>query len=196
MILSAFKEIVTKAVIGKGKKYYKNSYTIETEFLPTTVLGCWVINHSFKGTDVGGKIVINGSFDVNVWYSYENDTKTTVITKKITYSEAVMVRQKETTDTTTKDIIVRSLKQPSCTNAKENGKTINIEIEKELGIEVVGDTKIKVPIEEEEDPWDLIDDNEYNEEVSTEIDKSIKKDYLKEDYLKNNTDKETTKQKE
>lgn len=185
MILSAFKEIVTKAVIGKGKKYYQNAYTIETEHIPTTVLGCWVINHSFKGTDVGGKIVINGSFDVNLWYSYDNDTKTTVITKKITYSEAVMVRQKETTDATTKDIIVRSLKQPSCTNAKENGKTISIEIEKELGIEVVGDTKIKVPIEEEEEPWDLIDDEEYNDNVSKEIDKNVNTDYLKEDYLKN-----------
>ena len=184
MILSAFKEIVTKAVIGKGKMYYKNSYTIETEHIPTTVLGCWVINHSFKGTDVGGKIVIDGSFDVNLWYSYDNDTKTTVITKKITYSESVMIRQKETTDTTTKDIIVRSLKQPSCTNAKENNKTISIEIEKELGIEVVGDTKIKVPIEEEEDPWDLIDDDEYNDSVSEEIDKAVKKDYIKADYLK------------
>lgn len=43
--MPAFKEIVTKAIIGKGKKYYKNSYTIETENEPTTVLGCWVINH-------------------------------------------------------------------------------------------------------------------------------------------------------
>lgn len=190
--MSAFKEIVTKAVIGKGKKYYKNAYTIETEHIPTTVLGCWVINHSFKGTDVGGKIVINGSFDINLWYSYDNDTKTTVITKKITYSEAVMVRQKETTDATTKDIIVRSLKQPSCTNAKENGKTISVEIEKELGIEVVGDTKIKVPIEEEEDPWDLIDDEEFNDNVSREIDSSIKTDYLKEDYLKGEESKTVT----
>lgn len=184
MILSAFKEIVTKAVIGKGKKYYKNAYTIETEHVPTTVLGCWVINHSFKGSDVGGKILINGSFDVNIWYSYDNDTKTTVITKKITYSESVMVRQKESTDSSSKDIVVRSLKQPSCINARENGKTISIEIEKELGIEVVGDTKIKVPIEEDEDPWDLIDDSEYTEEVSKEIEESVKKDYLKEDYLK------------
>ena len=95
-----------------------------------------------------------------------------------------MVRQKETTDANAKDIIVRSLKQPSCTNAKENGKTISIEIEKELGIEVVGDTKIKVPIEEEEDPWDLIDDTSYNEEVEKEIDKSINTNYLKEDYLR------------
>ena len=196
MILSAFKEIVTKAVIGKGKKYYKNAYTIETEHVPTTVLGCWVINHSFKGSDVGGKILINGSFDVNIWYSYDNDTKTTVITKKITYSESVMVRQKESTDSSSKDIVVRSLKQPSCINARENGKTISIEIEKELGIEVVGDTKIKVPIEEDEDPWDLIDDSEYTEEVGKEIEQSIKKDYLKEDYLKEEEKKTNSDSKE
>ena len=56
MILSAFKEIVTKAVIGKGKKYYKNAYTIETEYIPTTVLGCWVINHVLVSGDNHCKI--------------------------------------------------------------------------------------------------------------------------------------------
>ena len=178
--MSAYKEIVTKAIIGKGKKYYKNTYTIETENEPSTVLGCWVINHKFKGTDVGGKIVIDGSIDVNIWYSYNNDTKTTVITKKIKYSEAVMVNQKETTDSSNKDIIVRSLKQPNCVNAKEDGKNILIDIEKELGIEIVGDTKVKVAIEEDEDPWDVIEDTEYTEEVDKEIDNNVKEDYLKE----------------
>lgn len=178
IILPAFKEIVTKAIIGKGKKYYKNSYTIETENEPTTVLGCWVINHKFKGSEVGGKIVVDGSFDVNIWYSYDNDTKTTVITKKISYSESVMVRQRESTDSTVRDIMVRSLKQPNCTNAKENGKSISIEIEKELGIEIVGDTKVKVAVEDEEEPWDIIEDVEYNDNVAKEIDNSIDKDYL------------------
>ena len=179
--MSAFKEIVTKAIIGKGKKYYKNTYTIDTEHEPSTVLGCWVINHKFKGTDVGGKIVVDGSFDVNIWYSYDNDTKTTVITKKIKYSESVMVRQRESTDSATKDIIVRSLKQPNCVNAKENGKSISIDIEKELGIEIVGDTKVKVAIEEEEEQWDIIEDTEYNEEVDKEIEDNVKEDYLKEE---------------
>lgn len=43
--MAAYKEIVTKAVVGKGKKYFKNNYTIEANDTPTTVLGCWVINH-------------------------------------------------------------------------------------------------------------------------------------------------------
>ena len=176
--MSNFKEIVTKAIIGKGKKYYKNSYTIETENIPTTVLGCWVINHKFKGSEIGGKIVVDGSFDVNIWYSYDNDTKTTVITKKISYSESVMVRQRETTDSTVRDIVVRSLKQPNCVNAKENGKSISIEIEKELGIEIVGDTKVKVAVEDDEEPWDVIEDVEYTTQVEQEIDKSINSSYL------------------
>lgn len=176
--MSAYKEIVTKAIIGKGKKYYKNTYTIDTENEPSTVLGCWVINHKFKGNDVGGKIVVDGSFDVNLWYSYNNDTKTTVITKKIKYSESVMVRQREEADSSVKDIIVRSLKQPNCVNAKEQGNSIVIDIEKELGIEIVGDTKVKVAVEEDEEPWDVIDDNEYTDEVDKEIDKNVKEDYL------------------
>ncbi len=106
--MPVYKEIVTKAIIGKGKKYYKNTYVIDTENIPTTVLGCWVINHKFKGSEVGEKIVVDGSFDVNIWYSYDKDTKTTVITKKIKYSETANVRQRETTDSSSKDIIVRS----------------------------------------------------------------------------------------
>lgn len=192
--MSVYKEIVTKAIIGKGKKYYKNNYVIETEFEPTTVLGCWVINHKFKGSEVGGKIVIDGSFDVNIWYSYENDTKTTVITKTLSYSETVSVRQRETTDSSTKDIIVRSLKQPNCVNAREKNKSISIDIEKELGIEIVGDTKVKVAIEEDEEPWDIIDDSEYNEKVEKEIDESIKEDYLKKETIQSKETEESTKE--
>ena len=49
--MSSFKEIVTKAIIGKGKKHFKNSYSITTENVPTTVLGCWVINHLINFSD-------------------------------------------------------------------------------------------------------------------------------------------------
>ena len=44
-----YKEIVTKTVIGKGKKEFKNDYEITVEDNVDTVLGCWVINHTIKG---------------------------------------------------------------------------------------------------------------------------------------------------
>lgn len=43
--MALYKEIVTKAIIGKGKKYFKNNYSLTVSDNPTTVLGCWVINH-------------------------------------------------------------------------------------------------------------------------------------------------------
>lgn len=178
--MSAYKEIVTKAVIGKGKKYYRNTYTVDTDTKPNTVLGCWVINHKFSGHEVDGKIEIDGSFDVNLWYSYDNDTKTSVITKNISYKEVVSVAQRQTTDSSTKDIIVRSLKQPSCLSAKEKDSTIVIDIEKEIGVEIVGDTKVKIAIEEDEEPWDEIDE-EVTEEIEQEITESIDPNYIKED---------------
>ena len=178
--MSTYKEIVTKAVVGKGKKYYKNTYTVNTDNNPDTVLGCWVINHKFSGSEENGKIVINGSFDVNLWYSYDNNTKTSVITKNIPYKEVVTVSQKETTDSSKKDIIVSSLKQPSCISAKEDGSSINIEIEKELGVEVVGDTKVKVAIEEDEEPWDDLPE-EVTEDTEKEIEENIDPNYIKEE---------------
>ena len=178
--MSAYKEIVTKAVVGKGKKYYRNTYTVNTETNPNTVLGCWVINHKFSGHEVDDKIEIDGSFDVNLWYSYDNDTKTSVITKNIQYKEVVSVSQKETTDSSDKDIIVRSLKQPSCVSAKEKDNTIIIDIEKELGVEIVGDTKVKIAIEEDEEPWDDLPE-EVTEETEKEIEENIDPDYIKEE---------------
>ncbi|MBP3766521.1 MAG: outer spore coat protein CotE [Bacilli bacterium] len=175
----AFKEIVTKAVIGKGKKYFKNKYSIICDNRPTTVLGCWVINHQFKGYKQGDNIGVDGSFDVNIWYSYEDDSKTTVVNKKIDYNDIFNVKVKENADLTSDtDIIVRSLKQPSCTNVNINDDgSIDFEVEKELGVEIVGETKMKIAIEDTEEPWQ--DLNDETKEETDEIDNSINEDYLK-----------------
>ena len=174
-----FKEIVTKAVIGKGKKSFKNNYSITTENIPTTVLGCWVINHKSKGYKSGDNIGVDGSYDVNIWYSYDNDSKTTVVNKKIDYNDIFHVKTKENTELTSDtDIIVRTLKQPSCTHVEiSDSGNIDFDIEKELGVEVVGETKMKIATEEEEDPWDDLND-EVDDEVLNEIDNDVKEDYI------------------
>ena len=77
----SMKEIVTKAIIGKSKKDYTNTYTVEVEKDPSTVLGCWIINHKFQAKEEGNKVRIDGNFDVNIWYSYDNDSKTIVNSK-------------------------------------------------------------------------------------------------------------------
>ena len=137
--MASYKEIVTKAVVGKGKKFFKNNYSVNVENNPTTVLGCWIINHKFKGYKSGDKIGVDGSFDVNIWYSYDNDSKTTVANQKFEYNDLFNVKAKENPDLTgDTDIIVRTLKQPTCSKVEINNNTINFDVEKELGVEIVG----------------------------------------------------------
>ncbi len=175
--MALYKEIVTKAIVGKGKKSFKNSYEVETPDIPTTVLGCWVINHKFKGYKTGDKIGIDGSFDVNIWYSYDNDSKTTVINKRIDYNEIVNVRIKEESNLSDdSDIIVRVLTQPNCSKVSIKDNKISFDIDKELGVELVGDAKVKISIEDEEDPWDNLDE-ELSEEQEKEID-NINEKYI------------------
>ena len=176
--MASYKEIVTKAIIGKGKKYFRDNYTVEVENTPTTVLGCWVINHKFKGFKSGEKIGVDGSYDVNIWYSYENDSKTMVVNKKIEYNDIFNVKIRENADLSSDtDIIVRTLKQPNCVKVDIEGNKILLNVEKELGVEIVGETKMKIAIEDEEDPWDDIDE-EMNEDVEKEIDEAVKEDYI------------------
>lgn len=175
--MSNYKEIVTKAVIGKGKKYFKNKYSITSETTPSTILGCWIINHTFKGSVQGDDVVVNGAFDVNIWYSYDNDTKTNVINQNIKYNEIINVKTKLDVDFNDSEIIVRALKQPTCGNVQINGNIIDFEIEKELGIEVVGDTKVKILVEEDEDKWEVFDDVVTDETIN-EIEEEVNEDFL------------------
>ncbi len=176
-----YKEIVTKTIIGKGKKTFKNDYEIIANNKVDTVLGCWVINHHIKGKKEGEYIRINGNYDVNIWYSYDNNTKTDVVNSNVTYEEKVRVRVRDNEDDESTEVIVRSLKNPTCIDVNSNNNVIKYTISKELGIEIVGDTKIRIPVSNNEDDYDIIIDEDA---VGEEIDKNVNTNYL-EDSEKN-----------
>ena len=183
--MALYKEIVTKAVIGKGKKFFKNNYTITTEIKPTTVLGAWVINHKFKGYKSGDKIGVDGSYDVNIWYSYEDDSKTAVVNKKIEYNDLFNLKVKDDADVSDNtDIIVRTLSQPNCVSVNiDKNNNINFDIEKELGVEIVGEKKMKIAVEDDEEPWDVIEDD-VDESDLKQIDEEVNTNYIEEKDLK------------
>ena len=59
-------------------------------------------------------------------------------------------------------------------NNKDN--LIKYTILKELGIEIVGDEKIRIPISNNEDDYDIIIDEK---DINSEIDKYVEEDYIK-----------------
>lgn len=180
--MASYKEIVTKAVVGKGKKSFSSNHSISPEVIPSTILGCWVINHTFSGIKDNDDVIVNGSFDVNIWYSSQNNTSTEVIKDNINYTEKIKVKMSGDNYDGNEEIIVRSLKQPNCTKAEIIDGKINYNIEKELSAEVVGDAKIRVGINEEDTDWD----DEMEEVSDTDVDDSIEReinDTVQENFL-------------
>ena len=178
--MSSYREIISKAIISKGKKTFNQSDQLEVSNLPSTVLGCWVINHKFNGVKQNNQVLITGSYDVNIWYSYDNDTKTDVIKATHNYSETVKMRDINT-EYDNSNIIVRSLTDPKCVKVDIDGNKINYQVDLELGIELVGDVKVKVEVDNNLDEYDLIEDEVKDDKVMDTIDKEVNTDYLKEE---------------
>ena len=177
--MANYREIVTKAIVSKGKKTFTTKNQIHVDN-PSTILGCWVINHNFNGTKSENDIIITGSYDVNIWYSYDNDTKTDVIRGNDTYHEVIHMKPNEEVDG--EEIIVRSLKQPNCVKADIIDNDIVYVIEKELGIELVGDIKVKIEANLEEDPWDeIVEESKNVETLGDTIEEQVHEDYIDED---------------
>lgn len=186
--MPSFKEIVTKAVIGKGKKQFTDNLSLQAENTPTTVLGCWVINHNFSGEKINNIVNIVGSYDINVWYSYDNDTKTEVLKENHTYNEVVTI-QGDTNSNANEEIIIRNLAGPSCVKAEIKDNTILTTVEKTLGIELVGDTKVRINVEDSyNEDWDEIADSD--DDINKQIDNEVVEDYItdKDEVIEDNTD--------
>ena len=179
--MSNFKEIITKAIIGKCKKTTTANFQIECEEKPDTVLGCWVINHSFSGNNNNGKVNLTGSYDVNVWYAYGNNSKTAVSTRKFNYSDLMNVPLKNDSQIDSQsEIIVECLKQPTVSDVSIKDGLVNLKIEKELGVEVIGNTTVKIAVEDDFDDYDEIFDSADENELNINIDE-LNDDYLNKD---------------
>lgn len=175
--MSNYREIVTKAVIAKGKKLFASEHFVNITNKPSTILGVWVINHNFSGVKNNDQIRIDGSYDINIWYSYENDTKTDVLRETNSYTEIVKMRPRDD-EIIGEQIIVRSLKQPTCVNVDIDGDRIKYTIEKELGIELVGDIKVKIEANNEEEPWEEIVEEAKADATIDKIDTEVKEEFI------------------
>ncbi len=169
--MASYKEIVTKAIIGKCKKTTSANFEIECEEKPNTVLGCWVINHKFNGNNNHGKINLNGSFDINVWYSYDNDTKTAVCTRNFNYSDLMNINLKNDAKLDDKsEVIVDCLKQPTVVDVNIKNGLVHLKVEKELGVEVIGNATVKVAVEDDYDDYEELFDSEEENELNINVD--------------------------
>ena len=154
---------MTKTVIAKGKKRTETTVTLKPPNSPTSILGCWVINHTHQAKKVGKFIEVTGKFDVNVWYSHQDHSKTSVFTESIPYKDRIRLHYRDEPTSGHEEVIVDVIQHPNCTEAiiSECGEKFFITIERELIAEVVGETKVCITVHPQsfEEEWQFRDES-------------------------------------
>ena len=168
--MNEIREIVTRAVVAKGKKVFNLVEKVRTFEKPYSILGCWIINHEFEASKINDVVKLDGEFEVNIWFSTNNNTKTDIIRETITYKKEIVTKTivkdyLENTD----DILARIIQHPTVTNAKIIDDTVQLDITFEIIAEIIGETKMKVTVFKEVENWE--------EEIDT-LDMDINENFL------------------
>lgn len=168
--MSQYREIITKAVVAKGRKFTKANHTVCPDNDPTSILGCWIINHTYEAKKHGKKVEIAGYYDINIWYSYCNNTKTEVRTEKVPYKDTIKLKYRDQTVYDDNEVIAKVIQQPNCIECliTPDGEKISVHVEREFLVEIIGETKVCVSVKEngcsDEESWELeVDDEELAE---------------------------------
>lgn len=168
--MNEIREIVTRAVVAKGKKVFNITEKVNTKEKPYSILGCWVINHEFEATKINNTVKLDGEFEINIWYSTNNNTRTDIIREVITYKKDIETKTivKEYLENSD-DILARIIQHPTCTNAKILEENIEVDITFEIVAEIIGETKMKVTVFKEAENWE--------EEIDT-LDMELNENFL------------------
>ncbi|MGM8366453.1 outer spore coat protein CotE [Virgibacillus sp. W0181] len=176
-----YREIITKAVCGKGRKFTKATHHVSPSHRPTSILGCWVINHLYNAKKKSEDTVeINGSYDINIWYSYNDNTKTEVVTERVTYCDYVPLSIKDDHCISDEyDVIAKAIQQPNCLECEidKHGSKIEVEVEREFGIKVIGETKVYVRVNPTGHHYDD-DDGDWDAELTDDELTNVNPDFL------------------
>lgn len=164
--MNEIREIVTKAVVAKGKKIVNLHETIKISDIPESILGCLVINHTFNAKKTDFDISLNGSFELDIWYSAKDNTKTNIIKKNIDYAQSINTKRILSSQINqNNDCIVKMLQHPTCTNAIIENDECIVDVMFEVLVDVIGEVTMQVNII---DPVMLEDDD-----ITSEIDEDF-----------------------
>lgn len=180
--MSEYREIITKAVVGKGRKFSQCTHTINPSHRPTSILGCWIINHKYEAKKCDNTVEVHGRYDINCWYSYNDNTKTEVVTDTVTYTDVVKLKYRDDNFLGDDcDVIARVLQQPNCLEAtiSPNGNKVVVQVEREFLVEVIGETKVCVAVNPD-GCYD--DDKDFDCDVDDEEFEDLNPDFLVGDF--------------
>ena len=145
-----FREILTKAIIANGTKTLTANISIDTNKNISKILGCWIINHNYSISLNNQRIYVSGTYDVYYWFGYDNNTNCGLVSKTYEFNDEIpysfTLEKIELTDACQ----IKDCEKftPNCFSMKYEGSVINIDVERKYSLDIIGETKIKVRVDD------------------------------------------------
>ena len=148
LAMNDIREIVTKAVIGKGDRTFNTSVVMpETTGLVIRVLGAVMTKHHVNAEKSGDLIEISGSYEIHVWYTYDNDEKTDIVRTTVDYGDIIELRYALRDNLLDSDeVTAEEIVAPYATDVRIEAGMIHVDVAFEVAAEVIGETKMRVAI--------------------------------------------------
>lgn len=144
-----YREILTKAICGKGRRFSQATHYVTPSHRPSSILGAWIINNQFEAVKSGNGIEVVGTYDINVWYSYSNNSKTDVAKETVSYVECVPLSYVDPRHrASTVEVCAEAIQDPNCVEATiaPNGSEVIVRVEREFAVEMIAETKLCVVV--------------------------------------------------
>lgn len=141
------REIVTKAVVSKGRVINSNEMEFEINENVNKVIGCWIINHNYLSLLENDKLYASGYFDVHIWYAIDNSSDTKIYKKTIEYKDEFNI-DNVNFDREKSEYKIYCLEYPNCTSLSLNNNRFVVNIKKSLAIDIIGESKLLVQVSE------------------------------------------------
>lgn len=138
------REIVARTICAKGKKRFYKEHHLRPDHRPEHILGYWVGNHQYSAKSFHDSVVITGKYEVTVWYSYEDHSKTDLCKHTFNYSEQIVVGEVEGRLEKDEEVLVCERIEPTCNIVKLAGEDIKLGIETAFTVEIIGEAKMVV----------------------------------------------------
>ncbi len=146
--MSEYREILTKAIVAKGYKEIKEEKQLTIQENISRTLGCWVINHKHSVIQEKNKIFINGSYQVFIWYGFDDDTNCKLESQEYTFKDEIPYEFNDKNDVLSNDNELKHFvsKQPTCIELKQEDKTIFFTIHRTYNVDIIGETKLTIKV--------------------------------------------------
>lgn len=148
-----YREVITKAVCGREYKefQFRRKVSIPENRVLTKLLGTSITKVSLPRERVLTAdrarvyVPVKGGFEVNVWYSFNNNQSTDIVAEKVLFEEVIPVKLSAGIKGREVVAILDVDDGPCCTEAEVEGTSrINIVTGLKVSVEIIGETKILI----------------------------------------------------